>query len=97
MKLVAGYPARSFVDLRALVPRHGLDSPFATSTLRDVARDVVAIASDGLRARSKGEEVFLGPLDDIIAGAPTQAEHWLARYAGAWGGDVTRIFDEAAI
>jgi glutamate--cysteine ligase len=50
-----------------------------------------------LRARGLGEEVYLDPLDAIVAGAPNQAEHWLARYHGEWGGDVTRIFGEAAV
>jgi glutamate--cysteine ligase len=97
LKLVARYPATSFVDLRASVPRLGLNAPFATGTLRDVARDALAIAHDGLRARGLGEEIFLTKLDDIVAGAPTQAEHWLARYHGQWAGDATRIFDEAAV
>ena len=73
-------------------------------TLRDLARDVVAIARDGLRARGRGatrpaqdEAVYLAPLEAIAAGGPTQAEHWLARYHGDWHGDVRRIFAEAAI
>jgi glutamate--cysteine ligase len=65
--------------------------------VRDLARDAVAIATDGLRARGFGEEVYLEPLQAIVAGAPTQAEHWLSRYHGDWQGDASRIFDEAAI
>ena len=33
----------------------------------------------------------------IVAGAPCQAEHWLARYHGAWRGDVRQIFAEAEV
>jgi glutamate--cysteine ligase len=36
-------------------------------------------------------------LQEIVAGGPTQAEHWLARYRGVWGETVTPIFAEAAI
>jgi len=79
------------------VPRHGLAAPFAGGTVRDLARAAVSIARDGLRARGHGEESFLDPIDAIVAGAPTQAEHWLERYHGAWAGDVTRIFEEAAV
>jgi glutamate--cysteine ligase len=95
--LVASRAAEAFVSLRALVPRQGLATKFASGTLRDLARDVLAIARDGLIARGKGEEVLLAPLHDIAAGAPTQAECWLAKYHGAWGRDVTRIFEEANI
>jgi glutamate--cysteine ligase len=43
------------------------------------------------------ESAYLAPLQAIVAGEPTQAEHWLARYHQAWQGDVRRIYSEAAI
>ena len=92
---------------RAEVPRAGLAAPLPAAlgpgTLRDLARDVVAAAADGLRARSKldedgrDERVHLAPLQEIAAGGPVQAERWLARYEGPWSRDVRPIFAEAAI
>jgi glutamate--cysteine ligase len=95
--LVSRHRWQDLAAIRADVPRQGLAAPFAGGTVRDLARDAVAIARDGLRGRGLGEEVFLEPLQAIVEGAPTQAEHWLDRYHGAWGGDVTHIFAEAAI
>jgi glutamate--cysteine ligase len=95
--LCAPWSHASLLEMRAAVPRQGLATQFAGATLRDLAREVVAIADAGLRARGSGEEVYLAPLHDIAGGAPTQAEHWLARYSGAWAGDVTRIFAEAEV
>ncbi len=95
--LVRGSECQDYALLRMSVPRQGLAAPWCAGTVRDLARDVVAIAVDGLRARGLGEEVYLAPLEEIAAGAPTQAEAWLARFHGAWQGDVTRIFAEAAI
>ncbi|MES2713259.1 MAG: glutamate--cysteine ligase, partial [Pseudomonadota bacterium] len=69
----------------------------AGRTLRDVARDVLAISRDGLRARGLGEEVYLDVLDEVVASGMTQADRWLARYNGEWAGDVSRIFAEAAV
>jgi glutamate--cysteine ligase len=97
LRLCARHPWRDLTALRAAVPKQGLAAPFAGGTVRDLARDVLAIAADGLNARGLGERVYLAPLDEIAAGGPTQAEHWLTRYAGAWGGNAARIFDEAAI
>ena len=89
--------------LRAAVPREGLAATWRGGSLRDLARDAVAISRDGLRARGRhnaeglDESIFLGPLEAIAAGEPTQAEQWLARYHQAWQGDVRTIFREAAI
>jgi glutamate--cysteine ligase len=93
------------VAMRDAVPREGLAArlPWRPGCLRDLAGDVVRIARDGLRARARpgaarwDETAYLSPLEEIAAGAPTQAEYWLARYAGPWGGDVRQIFAEAAI
>jgi len=97
VRLVGAYPWRELAAIRATVPRRGLGAPLRAGTVRDLARDAVAIAADGLRARGFGEEVYLEPLRAIVAGAPTQAEHWLSRYHGEWQGDASRIFNEAAI
>ncbi|AHJ65324.1 glutamate--cysteine ligase [Granulibacter bethesdensis] len=89
---------QSLVGLRSEVARQAVNTPFADGTVRDLARDLVAIAADGLRARGQGEEVYLDPLRDIVeGGAPTQAEHWLNRYQSVWAGDVSRIFNEAQV
>ena len=97
VNLCSQYQWQDLVALRAVVPRLGLASPLVGGTLRDLARDAVAIAKGGLVARGLGEAELLAPLEAIVGGAPCQAEHWLDRYHGAWSGDVTRIFDEAAI
>jgi glutamate--cysteine ligase len=91
------------VALRAAVPREGLGAAWRGASLRDLARDVIVIAADGLRARGRrdaagrDEAIYLAPLEAIVAGEPTQAEHWLARYHQAWQGDARRILTEAAI
>jgi glutamate--cysteine ligase len=90
-------PSYDFVAMHADVPCHGLATKFGPGTLRDLARDALAIARAGLKSRGHSEQKYLDPLDEIVAGGPTQAEHWLSRFRGPWQADVTRIFDEAAI
>ena len=100
---VSGMGREDAVTLRNAVPRQGLATAFLGGTLRDLARDVVAIAQDGLRARGQrdkngnDESIHLEPLHAIAAGGPVQAEHWLSRNRSVWHGDVRRIFPEAAI
>ena len=101
--LLRGAGHQDAVAARSAVPKQGLDTPWRRGTLRDIAGDVIAIAKDGLRSRGRldaagqDERIHVAPLEAIAAGGPTQAEHWLARYHGAWGGDVRHIFAEAAI
>ncbi len=101
--LVRRHDWREFVALRALVPTTGMATPFQSGTLRDLGREVVAIARDGLAARARrngageDETKYLDPLQEIVNGGPTQAEHWLSRFNGDWHGDITRIFAESAI
>jgi glutamate--cysteine ligase len=101
--LLRGAGWEDAVTARAAVPRQGLAAPWRGGTLRDIVPDVVAIAKDGLRARSRhdaagnDEQVLLAPLQAIAEGAPTQAEHWLAQYHGPWRGDASRVLAEAAI
>ena len=101
--LVRRRPWADYVALRGEVPRLALNAPWGQGTARDLARDMVAIAADGLRARNlrdgagADEAQYLDPLQDLVTGGPTQAEHWLERFHGAWQGDASRVFAESAI
>lgn len=83
--------------LRNDVPKHAIHAPFRNGDIAQVARRVVDIARDGLKRRGHGEEVYLAPLDETLALNKTPAERWLDKYNGEWGGDLSRIFDEAEI
>ncbi|WP_431282998.1 glutamate--cysteine ligase [Humitalea sp. 24SJ18S-53] len=95
--LVRDWSLEEARGLRAAVPRQALTATIRGRSLRDVARDVLAIARDGLVARGRDEAGLLAPLDAIVASGETQADVWLRRYETVWGGDVSRIFAEAAV
>jgi len=101
--LLRGAGWEDAVALRAAVPREGLGATWRGGPLRDLARDAIAIARDGLRARARrnaagdDESCYLKPLEAVAAGEPTQAEHWLERYHRDWQADIRQIFPEAAI
>jgi glutamate--cysteine ligase len=101
--LLAGSTWEDAVALRAAVPRQGLSAPWRSATLRHLANDVVAIATDGLRARQRlnaagmDERTHLEPLQAIIEGEPTQAELALARFRDNWKGDIRQMFADSAI
>ena len=86
--------------LRSSVPRLGLDAPIPGGTLRDIAGKVVDISHAGLAARGRldaggsNETGFLDPLHEIVRSGKVPAQLLLDRYNGAWGGDVSRIYEE---
>ena len=88
--------------LRIGAARFALKTPFRTRTLQDVAKDVLAIARSGLKARARlnahgeHEALFLDDLDAIARTGLSPAERLLERYHGAWGGKLDAIFEEAA-
>jgi len=96
------WTAEERAALRRDVPRLGLQTPFRGGMVQDIARQVVAIAKDGLRARARkagmgdDETHFLEPLAQIAETGVSPAQELLARYDGPWNRDVSRVYDEFA-
>ena len=101
--LIRPWSAEQRQTMRDEVPRLGLAARVDGRALRDVARDMLAIARAGLKRRARlgpagaDESAFLAPLDEIVAEGRVPAERWIARFEGAWGGRLEPIFAEAAI
>ncbi|MFQ5567443.1 MAG: glutamate--cysteine ligase, partial [Paracoccaceae bacterium] len=98
--LAKGWSAAERERLRADAGRLGLRAEIGGRSLQEVAREVLAIAEAGLKARARAaafdrdEAHFLGALQEIAASGRTAADELLERYHGDWGGDLDRIYDE---
>ncbi|PCI51529.1 MAG: glutamate--cysteine ligase [Alphaproteobacteria bacterium] len=93
--------------LRADVPVRALATRFRDGTVRDIAKQMVALSSDGLRRRARvnstgeDERIFLGPLMTILERGQTVAEEMLEKYHkaesdGGWGENIDHIFKDYA-
>jgi glutamate--cysteine ligase len=86
--------------LRRDVPRLGLKTPFRSGTAQDIAKQMVAIAESGLKARAQlnagglDERVFLRELAEMAETGRTRADRLLENYHGIWRGDVTKLYAE---
>ncbi|MEO6216068.1 MAG: glutamate--cysteine ligase [Sphingomonas sp.] len=87
--------------LRDAVPKLALDAPIpGGGKLRDIAGQVLDIANAGLTARNRvdasgsNETGFLDPLREIVRSGKVPAELLLEKYHVAWGGDVSKVYDE---
>ena len=96
--LVRDWTAAERQAMRDHVPKRALATPFRGGTLRDVAREVLAIARGGLArrarrdARDRDETLYLEPLDLIVAEGRTAAENLLAAHHNLWSGSVEPVF-----
>jgi glutamate--cysteine ligase len=86
--------------LRDAVPVEGLAAKIAGRPLMEVARDILSVSTQGLKARNRlngegqDESVFLQPLEEILAKKKVLAEELLSLYHGRWNGSVEPVFDE---
>jgi glutamate--cysteine ligase len=100
--LVKDWTAEERQALRNGVPRTALRTPFRGTTAQDIARQAVAIAGRGLKARArlndKGEDerIFLAPLEAVVDSGRTWADDLLRAYETDWQRDIDRIFTEHA-
>jgi len=103
VELIRGWSAQARQKLRDEAPRLGLSAEIGGRDLRGVARDMLALAREGLarRARRDGrgrdETLYLDPLDAIVASGVEPARAWLRRFEEEWDGSVAPVFGEARI
>ncbi len=88
------------LNLRNSVPKLGLKAEVAGRSVHSIAGELLEIGTEGLHARAKAsgfdrdEAHFLNNLRDVVQRKETLADEMLAKYHGAWGGDIDRVFDE---
>jgi glutamate--cysteine ligase len=100
--LTRSWTYEDVLAMRDAVPAQGIDMPFGAGTLRDVARDVLAISRLGLKNRKRlnrdgyDESTFLSTLDEVVARGTTSADEMLTAYHTRWGGSIEPAFMEYA-
>ncbi|MFD2251983.1 glutamate--cysteine ligase [Pseudochelatococcus lubricantis] len=96
--IVRGWSAEERQALRDAAPVQGLAATIRGRSLRDIGREVMALARAGLKARAfrddagEDETRYLDPLDAILARGLTQAEDLLVLWEGQWGRSVEPAF-----
>lgn len=87
--------------LRVAASVDGLRAKVGDISMLELARQCVAIAQDGLRARARpgagglvpDEVHFLNALQESIDSGKTPADELLEKYHGDWNGDLSRIYE----
>ncbi len=98
--LVKDWAREERQQMRDAVPKQAFRTPFRNRTVRDLARDMLAISAEGLKRRgaydSAGstEDGFLVPLRELVERGYTRAEELLRRYEEEWNRDLSPLFTE---
>jgi glutamate--cysteine ligase len=88
--------------LRLDAARVGLKAKIAGRTAQDLAKDMLAIAHEGLKRRDQlsagmvDETGYLAEVEDIAETGVTSAERLLEMYHGPWRGDAAEAFEACA-
>ena len=98
--LAKGWDHDTREALRIAASVSGLQGQVGKLHLHDLAREVVAIAEAGLKARARpgaggllpDETHFLNALKESVETGQTPADELLDRYNGDWQGDLSRIY-----
>ncbi len=98
--LVKDWTAEEREALRRQVNVSALKTPFRDTTVLEIARDALAIARDGLKARARSdgfdgdERGFLSAVESTLEDGRTPAEELLDLYNGKWKGNLDHLFAE---
>ena len=102
LALTADWTTAELQRLRDTVPKLGLETPFRGRSLRDTAREMVALALGGLERRARrdkngeDERKALAPLVAAIEEGLSPADRLLALYHGPWQGEIDKVFEAQA-
>jgi len=99
--LVKDWDTETREALRVAAAKDGLQAQVGTINMLDLARQVVALAGAGLKARAKpgvgglvpDESHFLSALQDSLESGKVPADELLEHYHGDWNGDLSKIYE----
>jgi len=80
-----------------------LEAEIDQRKIRDIARDLLVIASNGLKRRAKfdkegrDERVYLAPIEEIIEDGKTLAQRRLEDFDGPWRGSIDPAFVDCVL
>ena len=100
--MAKGWDAETREAWRVAASVDGMKAEVGGVKMVDLARDAVAIAEAGLKARAlpgagglvPDETHFLNALQESVETGQAPADELLAAYHGPWAGDVDRVYDE---
>ncbi len=96
---IKAWSAEDVIDLYRHMPREGFAARIRGRLALEVARDIVALAEQGLRARGyknekdEDESVFLSVLKTRVASGTNLSDRLLEKFAANWHEEIAPVFE----
>lgn len=90
-KLLSQFSYNDIMEIRYNVPRKALCTRIKKYMIKDVARDILKIAQNGLKENGEGEEEFLEPILELTPYGLSPADIILSHWNGGWNKDVNKL------
>ncbi|MFK7754777.1 MAG: glutamate--cysteine ligase [Sedimentitalea sp.] len=100
--LAKGWDAETRDEMRVAASVDGLQAKVNGISMLELARETVALAEAGLKARARpgaggmvpDETHFLNALKDSVESGQSMSDELLERYNGEWQGDLSKLYGE---
>ncbi|GDX38421.1 glutamate--cysteine ligase [Methylocystaceae bacterium] len=102
-QLTKTWSAEMLERLRQDASIQALEAEIDQRKIRDIARDLLVIANNGLKRRAKfdkegrDERVYLAPIEEIIEDGKTLAQRRLEDFGGPWRGSIDPAFVDCVL
>lgn len=90
-ELLSIFTYKDIMEFRYNVPKYALDAKVKRHSARDISKDILKIAQNGLCKMGEGEEKFLEPILELNNYGLSPADVILSNWNGSWNKDIKKL------
>lgn len=90
-ELMSIFTFNDMMEFRYNVPKHALDAKVKRRSARDISKNILKIALNGLCKNGEGEEKFLDPILELNDFGLCPADVILSNWNGPWNRDIKKM------
>ena len=84
---------KDYTELRYNVPKLALNAKLSNITIKNIAKDLVQLAKDGLIEQQNDEEKYLEPLQELVDEGICPADIILKNWYGSWNKNIDKLIE----
>ena len=99
-ELIKNFNINQLQELRVEVAKNGLNSIINNINIRDIAKEVLNLSREGLKARNilnengDNEEIYLDPLKKILSSGNSSSDDLIQKFSNNWDKNLVNMYKE---